>query len=169
MKLNYESIARKSVLLGNAPEEVVTALIDRAAIQHCDRGTTIFAQDDPADPIFIVLEGWVKLHRISASGIEAVVGVFGRGHSFGENVALRQGTYPLHAESVTDCTLMRLDARVLLNHLRKNPDVAIAVLYATYAHLLSFVTQIEQLKARTGPQRMAEFLLELAKTAVGAC
>ncbi|MCB1331409.1 MAG: Crp/Fnr family transcriptional regulator [Maritimibacter sp.] len=169
MKPKYERIARKSTLLANAPEDVVTALLDRATIHRCDRGTTIFAQDDPAEAIFIVLDGWVKLHRIAASGIEAIVGVFSRGHSFGESVAMRQGTYPVFAESVTDCILMRFEARDMFNHMRKNPEMALAILNATYAHLISFIEQIEQLKARTGPQRVAEFLLALTKAPVGAC
>ncbi|MEZ5722608.1 MAG: helix-turn-helix domain-containing protein [Paracoccaceae bacterium] len=43
------------------------------------------------------------------------------------------------------------------------------MLTATYAHLHNFVAQIEQLKARTGPQRVAEFLLELTQSPVGSC
>ncbi|MEZ5767744.1 MAG: Crp/Fnr family transcriptional regulator [Paracoccaceae bacterium] len=132
------------------------------------RGATIFSQDDPADAIYIVLDGWVKLFRIASSGTEAVVGVFTRGHSFGEAVALRKARYPVFAEAVTDGTLMRLDARELLKRTRL-PEVAIAMLTATYAHLHNFVAQIEQLKARTGPQRVAEFLLELTQSPVGSC
>ena len=165
----YDRIARDSLLLVSAPKSVVDSLLDRAAVIQVARGTTIFAQDDPADAIYVVLDGWVKLYRIASSGTEAVVGVFTRGHSFGEAVALRRDTYPVFAEAVTDGTLMRLDARELLRHLNENPQVAIAMLTATYAHLHSFVAQIEQLKARTGPQRVAEFLLELTQAPVGAC
>jgi CRP-like cAMP-binding protein len=43
------------------------------------------------------------------------------------------------------------------------------MLSATYVHLQSLVMQIEALKAQTGAQRVAEFLLELAPCDLGAC
>lgn len=169
MKPEYDRIARDSLLLSSAPTPVVDTLLARAGLLSIDRSTMVFAQGDPADAIFIVLDGWVKLYRIAPSGSEAIVGVFTKGHSFGEAVALRGGTYPVFAETVTDCTLMRLDARDLLRQLRASPEVAVAMLTATYAHLHNLVAQVEQLKAQTGPQRVAEFLLELTRSEVGAC
>ena len=169
MKPEHERIARDSLLLSSAPENVVEALLSRAGVSSVDRGTLVFAQGDPADAIYIVLDGWVKLYRIAPSGSEAIVGIFTKGHSFGEAIALRNGTYPVYAEAVTDCALMRLDAQELLRHLRASPEIAVAMLTATYAHLHNLVAQIEQLKALTGPQRVAEFLLELAQSRFGAC
>ena len=43
------------------------------------------------------------------------------------------------------------------------------MLSATYVHLQGLVAQVEALKAQTGAQRVAEFLLELAPCAAGAC
>lgn len=169
MNQEHENIARDSVLFASTPKEVVDALLARTPVMRVERGTTIFSQGDPARSIHIVLDGWVKLFRIAPSGTEAVVGVFTRGHSFGEAVALRQVVYPVFADAVTDCTLLRVDAAELLKHLRGNPEIAIAMLTATYAHLHNFVAQIEQLKAQTGPQRVAQFLLELAQLPVGSC
>lgn len=169
MNPDQEFIARSSLLLASAPQHVTDALLARATLVQFDHGMTVFAQDDPADAIYIVLEGWVKLYRISPAGAEAVVGVFTKGHSFGEAIALRGGVYPVFAEAVTDCTLVRVDARIFLGLLQDSPETAIAMLTATYAHLHNLVAQIEQLKAQTGPQRVAEFLLHLTESQTGAC
>jgi hypothetical protein len=85
-----------------------------------------------ASAIYIVAEGWVKLYRIAPSGAEAVVGVFTKGASFGEAVAFRHDTYPVAAEAVTDCTLIRIEADAFLRQIRENPEVAISILSATY-------------------------------------
>ena len=169
MKPEYVKVARQSLLFSSAPVAVTDALLARATTQQLDRGTMIFAQDDPADAIFVVIEGWVKLYRIAPSGSEAVVGVFTKGHSFGEAVALRSSRYPVYAEAVTDTTLVRIDAQAFLALLQNSPEAAIAMLTSTYAHLHNLVAQIEQLKAQTGPQRVAEFLLDLTHSQVGAC
>lgn len=129
----------------------------------------VFSQGDPAEAIFIVIDGWVKLYRISPAGSEAVVGVFTKGQSFGEAVALRGSSYPVYAETVTETVLLRLEARDFLSLLKDSPEAAVAMLTATYAHLHSLVAQVEQLKAQNGPQRVADFLLDLTRSRVGPC
>ncbi len=98
-----------------------------------------------------------------------MVGVFTRGASFGEAVAFRHDTYPVAAQAVTDCTLIRIEADAFLRQIRENPEVAIAILSATFVHLHGLVAQVEALKARTGAQRLAEFLLGLTPCPEGAC
>ncbi|MEP2780949.1 MAG: Crp/Fnr family transcriptional regulator [Pseudoruegeria sp.] len=169
MRPEVETIARSSLLFATAPKMLVDALIKQARVTHHSRGETIFLQDDPADAIYIVTDGWVKLYRIGTNGAEAVVETFTKGHSFGEAVALKSAAYPVSAEAVTGCTLVRIDAAFFLHHLQENPTIAIAMLPAIYSHLHNLISQIEQLKSRTGPQRVAEFLLDLSTEDIGAC
>lgn len=161
-------IARKSGLLSVMPAEAAERLIDQASTQSVRHGATLFAQGDPAHAIFIVIEGSVKIYRITESGAEAVVGVFGPGNSFAEAAALRSGTYPVFAEAVTDALLMKIRAHDVLGLLRSDPDIAVAALSATYLHLHELVSQVAQLKARTGPQRIATFLLALSAQTSGS-
>jgi CRP/FNR family transcriptional regulator, dissimilatory nitrate respiration regulator len=142
MKQEYLGLARRSLLLASVPENIFVELLSQAHIRSFDRGATIFLQGERASAIYIVAEGWVKLYRISPNGAEAVVGVF---------------------------TLIRIEADSFLRIIRESPEVAISMLSATFAHLHALVGQVEQLKAQTGPQRVAEFLLDLAPCPAGAC
>jgi CRP-like cAMP-binding protein len=169
MKPEYIALARRSLILASAPDHVAKVVLDGARVRQFSRAETIFLQGERASAIYIVADGWVKLYRIAPSGTEAVVGVFTRGASFGEAVAFRHDTYPVAAEAVTDCTLIRIEADSLLRQIRDNPEVAISMLTATYAHLHALVGQVEALKAQTGAQRVAEFLLELAPCDSGTC
>lgn len=169
MKSEHAEIARKSLLLSAAPPDVTEAVLATARARDFDRGATIFLQGERATAIYIVASGWVKLYRIAPNGAEAVVGVFTQGRSFGEAVAFRHDVYPVAAEAVTDCTLIRIEAETILRFIRESPEIAISILSATFAHLNALVGQIEQLKAQTGAQRVAEFLLELAPCQDGAC
>lgn len=169
MTPDLQEIARSSLLLKGAPPPVAEAVLATARAREFDRGATIFLQGERATAIYIVADGWVKLYRIAPSGSEVVVGVFTKGSSFGEAVALRSDTYPVAAEAVTDCRLIRIDADTILNLIRQSPEIAISILSATFLHLHSLVAQVEQLKARTGAQRVAEFLLELAPCRTGSC
>ena len=169
MKPEHRAIALNSLILSGAPPAAVETVLASARLNEFDRGATIFLQGERATAIYIVAEGWVKLYRISPNGTEAIVGVFTKGRSFGEAVAFRHDVYPVAAEAVTDCRLIRIEAEVILRLIREAPDFAVSVLSATFAHLHGLVGQVEALKAQTGAQRVAEFLLELSPCAAGPC
>ena len=162
-------IARQSALLARLPEPLQRQLLDGAQVQSVETGQTVFLQDDAANALFVVLDGWIKLYRVAPSGAEAVVSVMTRGRSFGEAVALRGMPYPVSAESITPARLLRIDAARLRHLLQTDPMMATSMLAATYVHLQQLVEQVEHLKARSGVQRVAEFLLDLAACAEGNC
>jgi len=169
MTPELDTLARQSLLLSAVPDDVANEILSDSHVVNFDRGQTIFIQGERARAIYIVADGWVKLYRVAPSGAEAIVGVFTKGRSFGEAVAFRKDVYPVSAEAVTKCRLIRIEADTFLRKLRSSPEVAVAVLSATFLHLHSLVEQLEALKARTGAQRVAEFLCELAPCAEGYC
>lgn len=163
------STVRSAVLFATLPVEVSATIFRRASVRALARGETIFCQGDASEHIFVVLDGWVKLFRITPTGAEAVVGVFTRGRSFGEAVAFEQIPYPVTAEAVTDARILQVPTRLLASMMREQPEIAMAVVSSTFRHLHALIAQVEQLKAHTGAQRVAEFLLELCNIEEGSC
>ena len=159
-------IASRSRLFQSLPEGLRASLLDASRAISRGRGEAVFHRGDTAHSIHIVVEGWVKLYRVAPNGTEAVVGVMTRGQSFGEPIALRGAAYPVSAEAVTDSRLIAVPAHAFLDLLETHPRAAIAILSSTFVHLQGLVEQIEQLKARSGAQRVAEFLLELCPEGV---
>ncbi|MEX0367392.1 Crp/Fnr family transcriptional regulator [Ruegeria sp. HKCCD8929] len=164
-----KSIARNSLLIRSLPDQHVTTLLSHAIWRRYERGETLFLQEEKAHAIHVVIDGWVKLFRMAPTGSEAVVSVFTRGESFGEAVALRNMPYPVSAEAVTACEVMHIPSHVFVSLMKEDPEIGISILAATFTHLHSLVAQLEQLKAHTGAQRVAEFLLNLADCEDGAC
>ena len=94
MREEDKRTVRQSLLLANCPDDLSDRLLKRAIVKNVPQGTTLFEQGDQARFVYIVLDGWIKLFRITISGSEAVVGVFTKGRSFGEAVAFRNDVYP---------------------------------------------------------------------------
>lgn len=161
--------ARRSAFLAPLPAALQDLVLERAVVRTVDPGETLFLQGETAESVHIVLDGWVKLYRVAPSGAEAVVSVMTKGRSFGEAVALRQVPYPVSAESITEATLIQIKGAQLRSQIQNDPKLAIAVVSSTYMHLQSLITQVEQLKARSGVQRVAEFLADLADCDEGGC
>ncbi len=129
----------------------------------------LFRQGELATDFFIVISGWVKLFRISASGEETVIHILAKGDSFAEAVAFTDGRYPANAEAVSAVRVVRLPAGHLVRCVREDPDIALAMIASTLQHLHNLVQQIEQLKAQSGVQRVATFLMSLCPAEYGSC
>lgn len=160
---------RSAPIFASLPPPAFEALLTGATVKTVTRGELLFVQGDPVNAFFVVLDGWVKVYRLTPSGGEAVVAVFTRGQSFAEAAAFVGGRFPASGEAVTDGRILRLHSGNLLRLIRENPDIGLAMLASTSMHLHMLVQQIEQLKAHTGAQRVAEFLSSLCNIHEGAC
>lgn len=144
-------------------------ILDGLGPRGYDRGVLLFEQGTEADSFFVVLDGWVKIYRTTPEGHETVVTVFRRGEIFAEAAIFMGGRYPVSAETVTACRLLRVNGEKLRRIIFENPNLALSMLASASYHLKSLVEQIEQMKRLTGPQRLADFLLRLCPGYEGAC
>jgi CRP/FNR family cyclic AMP-dependent transcriptional regulator len=69
----------------------------------------VFSQGDPADSVFYIQEGMVKVCVISDQGKEAVVALHGNGDLFGEGCLTGEPLRLATVAAVTECVIMRLD------------------------------------------------------------
>lgn len=158
------AVISNSVLFKNIPAAISANLLADSRQKDISAGQTLFIQGESAKSMFVVLEGWIKLTRITQAGDEVVVAVYSSGESFGEAAALQGGLYPVSAEAVTDCRLVKVKAKTILNALRTKPELAVAMLSCTFRHLHELVMQIEDIKARSASKRLAVFLIALLPT-----
>jgi len=163
------ALMRAVPMFSALPPPALQAILSTSRVRRHARHDILFEQDDPAGEFYLVLEGWTKLFRVTAGGDEAVVGVFTRGECFGEAPCLSGGRYPVSGQTVTEARLLAIPADRIVEQIRRRPEIGLAMLASTSLHLKRLVDQIEELKARTGPQRLAEFLAGLARPAEGAC
>ena len=162
-------IVRSTPLFGAMPQDVALLLIGNQTVRIYEKGTALFQQGDPAESFFVVLDGWVKLFRLTPDGTEAVVGVFRRGETFAEAAIFLGGRYPVSAEVVTTARLLRIEGEVLRRRIREQPDIALSMLASSSYHLKALVEQIEQIKSLSAPQRIADFLIRLCPVREGGC
>lgn len=160
------AVAKSSVFFGTLPEPVFGVLIENSRVLTIDAGRTLFHQGEPAEAVFTVLEGLLKLSVGARDGSEAVVDVFGAGSSVAEALAFSENHYPVSATALLDSRVLAISNRAVQTTMRSNPDVFGAILGATYAHLHKLVRQIAQLKSTSGLERVATFIL--ASTSEGS-
>lgn len=165
---DFQIITRIAIFRGLRSETVEHIIAPATAVMMKPHDW-LFRQGDPATAFFIVISGLVKLFRITPSGDETVIHVMQRGESFAEAVAFTGNRYPATAEAVTEVRVGRIPADHITRCIRESPDIALAMVASTSQHLHHLVEQIEQLKAQSGVQRVAEFLASLSTAQQGAC
>ncbi len=160
-------IVRGTPLFGALPQDVAQGLIGNQPVRVYEKSTVLFQQGEPANSFFVILDGWVKVYRMTPDGSEAVVGVFRRGETFAEAAIFLGSRYPVSAEVVTTSRLLRIDGEMLRRRIREQPDLALSMLASASHHLKFLVEQIEQIKLLSGPQRIADFLVRLCSKTSG--
>ena len=122
----------------------------------------IFSQGEPANAIFYIQKGKVKLTVVSQQGKEAVVGILGTGDFFGEGCLADQPLRMATVTAMSECTIVRLEKRATIQVLHEEP--AFAELFLT--HVLSRNMRLEEDLVdqlfNSSEKRLARVLLLLA-------
>src|SRR5579871_5242419 len=97
-----------------------TAAKGRAIALHSSKAI-IFAQGDPADAVFYVKSGKIKVTVVSKQGKEAVVAILGADEFVGEGCLIGQPKRLATAAAMTDCETMRVELGEIHRVLRDEP------------------------------------------------
>ena len=96
-------------------------------------GRNIFMQGDPADSVWYLQQGKVKVAVTSQQGKEAIVAVLGAGDFFGEGCLAGQPLCIATASTLSDCTLYKVEKLLMMRMLHEQHGIS--ELFVT--HLLS--------------------------------
>jgi CRP/FNR family transcriptional regulator, cyclic AMP receptor protein len=132
------------------------------ALADYARNHTIFLQGEPADAIFYIQKGKIKLTVVSKQGKEAVVAILGAGDFFGEGCLAGQPLRMASASTMSECSIMRLEKAGVIRLLHDQPAFSEVMLH----HLLSRNIRIEEDLVdqlfNSSEKRLARVLLLLA-------
>ena len=159
----------KTRLFGGLPKSLFEDILACAVVKQVGKGQVLFRQGEPADQFFAVVDGWVKIVKNTVSGDEAVLNVFGCGETFAEAAMFLDGTYPATAITVQPSRLCSFNSGAMRSAASKDSEIVFAMLGSLSKHLHGMTEQIEQLKTRSGEQRLARFLIDLCGESSGAC
>ena len=126
------------------------------------KASRIFAQGDPADAVFYIQEGRVKLTVVSRQGKEAVVAILGRGDFFGEGCLAGQAVRMASASAMSECSIVRLEKAALSRVLREQPSFSEMFLMHVLSRNIRFEADLVDHLFNSSEKRLARVLLLLA-------
>ena len=124
----------------------------------------LFAQGAPADAVFFLQKGRVKLTVVSANGREATIALLGPGEFIGEDcVAAAHSSRLASAVTLTECSILRIERKEMMRALHQEhemSDTFVAFLLARNARIQADL--VDHL-FNSSEKRLARILLLLAQ------
>lgn len=140
-------------------EQIRQIAVDR----RFERGEAIFFEGDEADGFYLVVDGRVKIYKLSSEGKEQILHLFGTGEPFGEVPVFSGQVFPANADAVAKSHLLFFPRTDFVELITKNPSLALNMLSVLSMRLRQFTVQIESLSLKEVPGRLAAYLIYLAE------
>ena len=154
----------KHVMLFSGLEDEDRRSVAALAIERrIPAGQVLFREGQAAEGFYVVLDGRVKVYKLSPDGRQQILHVFGPGQAFAEAAMFAGETFPAFAESLAESRVAFFPRDRFLKGLRDNPALA-AGLIASLARLCrQLTTLVGQIALRDVTGRLARYLADLAR------
>ncbi|WP_425147785.1 Crp/Fnr family transcriptional regulator [Deinococcus sp.] len=126
-------------------------------------GEVIFRMDDPADALYFVRSGLIKISKLFPNGKEAILSVVGQHDTFGELLLQPEERRPTQAEALERTTLIVLPRNELQKLLNTKPDLAMKLIRLMAARFFEAQAWTAEVSAYSAPERVASLLYRLAR------
>ena len=144
------------------PKTLLSKVGDGRSIGKYRKDQIVFSQGEPADAVFYIQKGKVKITVVSEQGKEAVVAILGADDFFGEGCLAGQPRRMATVTAMTESAIMRLEKAAMVDVIHDEP--AFSEMFI--AHLLARTIRVEEDLVdqlfNSSEKRLARMLLLLA-------
>jgi len=126
-------------------------------------GERVWTQGEPAQEVFFVEQGWIRVSVVSPNGKEAVVALPGAGEFIGTRCLIDGYTRIGTATALGDCSLVLITKPALIRLLRQEPDFAQMLLTCVVRQGLRSQRALADQLTDSSERRLARMLLRLAE------
>ena len=151
----------------SAPRSLVEVIrgLDGASTEVVDRNKTIFFPGDPAERVYLIRRGAVRLSRVYESGEEITVALLRENSLFGVLSLLtgQRSDRFYHAVAFTRVEMVTAPATSVRNAIEADTAVGLRLLQGLSSRILQTETMIETLTHRDMSSRLVSFLLVLCR------
>jgi len=123
---------------------------------------TIFAQGGPADAVFYLQTGKVRLTVVSKTGKGATIGILSDKSFFGEGSLAGQSLRVGTATAMTDCAVVRIDKKAMLEALHREHEFSDLFVAYLLARNIRYEEDLVDQLFNSSEKRLARILLLLA-------
>lgn len=156
-----DDLLRDVPVLADLPSEDLLALSALAEVRKAIRGAPLFQEGQPAEGLFVVRTGEVKLVKTAKDGREQILYLARPGRPITEGLRFDGGTYSASAVAMRQATALLFPNQAIADLGEKRPHLMRAVVDLRARRTDRLLALISDLSLRTVPARLASFLCTL--------
>jgi len=152
--------------LASAPQKPLEdplAHLPCSTIVEYKKGQNIYSQDQPSTNIYLVIEGKVKVSRMSDDGHQVMVDIYQTDEFFGESALLNLPHRAEQATALGNTKLMTWTTAEIEDILTKRPRLAVALLQILVQRTIDFGRRIESFSVDNIARRLARALIRFSE------
>ena len=161
MKKLFDIISRVPSFSG-LPESHLEEIKNIAVDRYFNKGEIIFSDGDEGDGFFVVVEGLVKIFKVSSEGKEQILHIYGPGEPFGQVAVYAGRSYPASAQAIAKSHVLFFPRAAFVDLITRIPSLAMNMLAVLSMRLRQFTVQVENLSLKEVSGRLAAYLVYLA-------
>lgn len=165
MKHNNPEVVKQSFKKHQLFSKLTDLQIDRVCqfsqLQQLNDGQLLFSQDDKVASFYMVLNGKIKLFRMSPDGQEKIIEIVKAGEVFAEALMFtNQSDYPVSAAALTDTIVIAINAKKFREMLWDSTATCLLLLGDMSLRLRKLIKEIDTLTLHSGTCRVASYLIQ---------
>jgi CRP-like cAMP-binding protein len=153
---------KRTKIFGVLTEENLLPFARKCEERRLSPGDLLFMSGDPAEGLFVVVQGRVRAIRHGPDGREQVIHEEGPGGTFPEVAVFDNGPYPSTVVATEESVLLLMRKNEVRRICVTHPEVALSALEVLSRRLRRATGMVEELALREVSQRVAEYLLQQA-------
>ncbi len=154
---------RRVVVFQQATDEDLSYFIHNSIMRSIEEGAFFFFQGDPADYLYVLTAGQVKLLQGNPSGQQVNLRTIYPWQMFGALGAVREkAMYPASAQALEDSTALAISSETLKDMMQTRPYLSAGLMQLMTSYIQEMQARYRELATERVQQRIARALLRLA-------
>ncbi|KER09262.1 MAG: hypothetical protein HY22_12945 [[Candidatus Thermochlorobacteriaceae] bacterium GBChlB] len=143
-------------------EKELSDIISRSQVVSYKKDDVIIFESEEGNSVYIILEGMVKISRQNEEYKEVILAILGEKEFFGEMSVLDGALRSADVAALSRVHLLKIDGKVFLEFLEKQPKLSIALLKEFVSRLRKTDHQIKSISLEDAVGKVASVVIRLA-------
>ena len=162
MAEGLDEVFRRTTIFRRLAAEDRQRLSAAATLRAYEKGALLFSEGDPADQLYTIVDGRVKVFKTTSRGSDVILELFGPGDPVGAVAVYESRPYPASAVALEPTTCVTIPRQAFFTLLETYPTMVRGLLIGLNHRLVELTTRLSELAGGRVEARLARFFLKLA-------
>jgi CRP/FNR family transcriptional regulator len=157
-----DDVLRRTTIFRRLSADDRQRLASVATIKSYDKGAVLFAEGDPSEVLYTLVEGRVKVFKATPRGTDVILEIFGPGDPVGAVAVYESRAYPATAVTLEPTRCVLIPRQTFFALLEAHPSMVRGLLTGLTHRLVELTSRLAELSGGRVEGRLARFFLKLS-------